>query len=73
MLLYIKGVQSTKVHIFPRLILKIWLDYRDFQLSNMSSGLEYLRDYNYSVGTALFSSMEMGTTEIYIYILCLCN
>lgn len=39
----------------------------DFQLSNMSSGLEYIRGYNYSVGTAIFSSMQMGTTGIYIY------
>lgn len=36
------------------------------QLLNMNAGLEYIRGYNYS--TAVFSSVQMGTTGIHTQI-----
>lgn len=68
MLHYIKAVQSTKVHIIPRVISKIWLYYRDFQLFNMSSGLEYIRGHNYSVVLLYFHLCRWALLE-YIYTL----
>jgi len=39
----------------------------DFQVSNMSSGLMYITGYDYSAGTAILSSTQIGTTGIYTY------
>lgn len=43
----------------------------DFQLLNMSFGLHLIRAPNYSVGTAIFLSMHMDISGIYV--LCLNN